>query len=72
MTPYIGGVAQTAQIFVSTATTETVTGLTNGTAYTFRVAAINAIGTGSNSSSSNSVTPLSALGRPHHGDGHRW
>jgi trimeric autotransporter adhesin len=35
----------------------TVTGLTNGTAYTFTVAATNNIGTGVASSASNSVTP---------------
>jgi len=35
----------------------TVTGLTNGTAYTFTVTATNGIGTGSASTASNSVTP---------------
>ncbi len=44
VTPYIGSVAQTPQTFVGTATTQTVTGLTPGTAYTFRVAAQNASG----------------------------
>lgn len=35
----------------------TVTGLSNGTAYTFKVNATNSVGTGSDSSASNSVTP---------------
>jgi len=37
-----------------------VTGLTNGTAYTFSVTATNAIGTGTASAASNSVTPAAA------------
>jgi hypothetical protein len=41
----------------STTTTATVTGLTNGTAYVFRVAAVNAVGTGPYSSATSSVTP---------------
>lgn len=43
----------------STATSATVTGLTNGTAYTFRVAAVNAIGQGPWSTASSAVTPVS-------------
>jgi len=42
----------------STTTTATVTGLTNDTAYVFRVAAINGAGTGPYSSATSSVTPL--------------
>jgi hypothetical protein len=38
----------------------TVSGLTNGTAYTFTVTATNSIGTGAASSASNSVTPSAA------------
>ncbi|WP_157892252.1 MULTISPECIES: DUF7927 domain-containing protein [Frankia] len=56
VTPYIGGVAQTAQTFTSTATTQSITGLTGGTTYTFRVAAINAAGTGPQSAASTAVT----------------
>jgi hypothetical protein len=56
VTPYIAGVAQAAQTFGSTATTESVTGLTPGTAYTFTIAAVNAAGTGPASASSAAVT----------------
>src|ERR1035437_9117659 len=45
-------------INVGVVTSYTVTGLTNGTAYAFKVAAINAVGTGSQSGSSNSVSPF--------------
>jgi hypothetical protein len=44
----------------STATTATVTGLTNGTAYIFRVSATSSAGTGSYSTASSSITPASS------------
>lgn len=56
VTPFAGAAAGTPVTFNSTATTETVTGLTNCTGYTFTVAAFNAIGTGPASTSSPSVT----------------
>ena len=57
VTPYRNGVAQTARTFNSTATTQTVTNLTAGKSYTFRVAAKNAKGVGKASSPSNAVKP---------------
>jgi hypothetical protein len=42
----------------STATSATVTSLTNSTAYTFRVAGVNGIGTGAFSTASAAVTPI--------------
>jgi hypothetical protein len=40
----------------------TVTGLTNNTAYIFRIAAVNSVGTGSYSANSGSVTPVAGSG----------
>ena len=42
-------------------TTTTITGLTTGTTYTFRVEAINPNGAGPASAASNPVTPLTAV-----------
>src|SRR4051812_38787022 len=39
VTPFVGSTAQPARTFNSAATTETVTGLTNTSVYTFKVAA---------------------------------
>ena len=44
----------------TTSLTRTMTGLTNGTAYTFTAVAANAIGSSAASSASNSITPASA------------
>ncbi len=57
ITPYVGASAQTATTAAANATSATIAGLTNGTAYTFKVAAINAIGTGADSAPSSAVTP---------------
>jgi outer membrane protein assembly factor BamB len=53
---FIAGNPVVGHVFNSTATTKTVTGLTHGKTYTFRVAAITAHGTGPESAASNAVT----------------
>ena len=63
VTPYIGAVAQTATT-VGNVTSTTITGLTNSTTYTFKVAAKNAVGTGTQSTASNAVTPAMVPGAP--------
>jgi hypothetical protein len=62
VTPYKAGVAQTATTFNSTATTEVVTGLKNGTTYTFKIAAKNSVGTGAQTSTGGITA--GAPGRP--------
>jgi len=59
VTPYVGSAAQTPVTVSGSppATSTTVSGLTNGTTYTFTVSATNVIGTGPASSPSNAVTP---------------
>jgi hypothetical protein len=61
ITPYIGATAQTATQAGASATSVTVTGLATGTAYTFKVSAKNAVGTGAASAASNAVTPQAML-----------
>jgi hypothetical protein len=63
VTRYVGGVLQ-GTTAVGVVTQATVTGLTNGTTYTFTVAAKNAAGTGSVSAVSNAVTPRTVPGAP--------
>ena len=57
ITPFIGSTAQDPVDVSGSTTSKTITGLTNGTAYTFRVKATNAVGTGANSAASPAATP---------------
>jgi len=57
VTPWIGSARQTPVVFNSAATTQIVTGLTPGVAYTFTVHAVNAHGDSAESGMSNPVTP---------------
>lgn len=57
VTPYLGALAQTPVVVSAPATSKLITGLTNGSSYTFRVAATNANGTGPASAASNVVVP---------------
>jgi hypothetical protein len=61
ITPYIGATAQTTSTASASATSATVTGLTNGTAYTFTVKATNSIGTSPESTHSPAATPLNTI-----------
>ena len=58
VTPYVGGVAQTADTFTSSATSEVVVGLSDGTTYSFTVAGVSAVGTGVPSALSPPVIPV--------------
>jgi Domain of unknown function (DUF4082)/Fibronectin type III domain/Bacterial Ig domain len=61
ITPYIGSTAQTPVQVSSSVTSATITGLVNGTAYTFTVAAKNSVGTSAASSHSSAVTPQDTI-----------
>ena len=52
VTPFEGTTARPAQTFQSTVTNQTLTGLTNGSSYAFKVAAVNSAGTGPQSAAS--------------------
>ncbi|SHG16144.1 Fibronectin type III domain-containing protein [Jatrophihabitans endophyticus] len=60
VTPYVGSTAQPA-VRVGDTTTADVAGLAKARSYTFRVAAVNAAGTGPKSAASTSVTPAATV-----------
>jgi hypothetical protein len=61
VTPYIGSNAQTSVNVGGSARSATLTGLSNGTVYTFTVTAINEVGEGPASSASNTMTPADTI-----------
>jgi hypothetical protein len=61
VTPYIGATAQTPVQVSASATSTTVSALTNGTSYTFKVTATNAVGPSAASGASNAVTPQATI-----------
>jgi hypothetical protein len=60
ITGYVIKPSKGSAVRVGDVTSDIVTGLSNGTAYSFTVAAVNAIGTGPSSAVSNSVIPAKA------------
>lgn len=63
VTPYVG-TTPLSSTQVGNVSSTTISGLTNGTTYTFRVQAKNALGNGAESASSNAVTPATLPGAP--------
>ena len=57
VTPRRDGTAETARVYADIATSQQLTGLRNGSSYTFTVAASNGSGTGAPSAASSPVTP---------------
>ena len=62
VTEFSGGAASASTAVLAPATSTVVSGLTNGTTYTFTVHATNAAGNGPDSAPSNAVTPNVPLG----------
>jgi hypothetical protein len=60
VTAYDGCTIQGSETVAAPATSTTYTGLTNGTSYTFKVAAVNGFGAGPQSAASNGVVPSGA------------
>jgi hypothetical protein len=61
VTPFVGTTAQSPTNVSGSTTTTRVTGLTNGTSYTFTVSATNSAGTGPASTASNAVAPGASI-----------
>jgi hypothetical protein len=61
VTPFAGAAAQPSTDVGAATTQARITGLTNGTSYTFKVAAKNAAGTGPASAVSDAVTPRQSI-----------
>ncbi len=64
ITPYIGSEAQTPTMVTGAPPSVNITGLSNGTSYTFTVAATNAAGAGPASEHSGPVTPATTPSAP--------
>jgi hypothetical protein len=61
VTPYVGTTAQSTTTVSGSTTSATITGLSQGTSYTFKVQASNSAGPGPASAASNAITPLAAV-----------